>query len=83
MIYLVRHGQTEFNSERRIQGRFDSPLTDLGVRQARAVGGLLRDLVREPEGWRLVASPLGRAHATAEIVAQRLGLPGFVLEDRS
>lgn len=76
MIYLVRHGQTEFNRERRIQGHVDSPLTELGVRQAKAVGRLLRDLVREPDGWRIVSSPLGRAHATARIIAERLdGLP--------
>jgi broad specificity phosphatase PhoE len=81
VIYLVRHGQTEFNRERRIQGRFDSPLTELGVRQARAVAGLLQDLIREPAGWRIVASPLGRASATAAIVGQRLGLP-VELEDR-
>ena len=76
MIYLVRHGQTEFNRERRIQGHVDSPLTELGVRQAHAVGELLRDLIREPEGWRIVSSPLGRARTTAEIVAAKLdGLP--------
>ena len=73
MIYLVRHGQTEFNRERRIQGHVDSPLTDLGVRQAKAVGRLLRDLIRDPVGWRIVSSPLGRAHATAQIIADKLG----------
>ena len=73
MIYLVRHGETEFNRERRIQGHVDSPLTELGVRQARAVGGLLADLIRQPAGWRIVSSPLGRAHATAQIIAGRLG----------
>jgi probable phosphoglycerate mutase len=73
MIYLVRHGQTEFNRERRIQGHVDSPLTELGVRQAKAVGRLLADLIRDPEGWRIVSSPLGRARSTAEIVAGKLG----------
>ena len=82
MIYLVRHGQTEFNRERRIQGHVDSPLTELGVRQARAVGRLLRDLIREPEGWRLVSSPLGRAHATAELISARLGGLPVELDDR-
>jgi probable phosphoglycerate mutase len=81
VIYLVRHGQTVFNRERRIQGHVDSPLTELGVRQARAVGGLLKDLIREPAGWRVVSSPLGRARSTAEIVAGRLGLP-VELDDR-
>ena len=73
MIYLVRHGETEFNRERRIQGHVDSPLTELGVRQAHAVGRLLRDLIREPAGWRIISSPLGRAQATAEIIAGKLG----------
>jgi probable phosphoglycerate mutase len=82
MIYLVRHGQTEFNRERRIQGHVDSQLTDLGVRQAKAVGRLLRDLIREPEGWRIVSSPLGRARATAEIIAGILKGPQVELDDR-
>ena len=82
MIYLVRHGETEFNRERRIQGHVDSPLTELGVRQARAVGRLLRDLIREPEGWRIVSSPLGRARITAEIVADKLGGLPVELDER-
>jgi len=82
VIYLVRHGQTEFNRERRIQGHVDSPLTELGVRQARAVGRLLADLIRDPAGWRVVSSPLGRAHATARIVAARLGGLPVELDDR-
>lgn len=82
MIYLVRHGQTEFNRERRIQGHVDSPLTELGVRQAHAVGRLLRDLIREPAGWRIVSSPLGRARATAEIIAGALKGPAVELDDR-
>jgi probable phosphoglycerate mutase len=81
VIYLVRHGETQFNRERRIQGRFDSPLTDLGIRQGRAVAGLLKDLIREPDGWRIVSSPLGRARGTALIVGERLGLP-VELDDR-
>jgi len=40
-ILLVRHGETEWNLERRIQGRFDSPLTSRGEAQAQAVGRLL------------------------------------------
>jgi probable phosphoglycerate mutase len=73
VIYLVRHGETQFNRERRIQGHVDSPLTELGVRQAGAVGRLLRDLIREPDGWRVISSPLGRARSTAEIIADTLG----------
>jgi len=82
VIYLVRHGQTEFNRERRIQGHVDSPLTELGERQAHAVGRLLRDLIRDPAGWRIVSSPLGRAASTAGIVARRLGGLPVELDDR-
>lgn len=83
MIYLTRHGETEFNRERRLQGHVDSPLTDLGVRQADAVGRLLADLIGDPQGWRIVSSPLGRAHRTAEIIAGRLGgVPTIELEPR-
>jgi probable phosphoglycerate mutase len=82
MIYLVRHGETEFNRERRIQGHVDSPLTELGILQARAVGRLLRDLIRDPAGWRIVSSPLGRARSTAEIIAGILGGPEVELDDR-
>jgi probable phosphoglycerate mutase len=74
MIYLVRHGETEFNRERRLQGHVDSALTTRGLAQARAVGDLLKGLVGPERGWRIVSSPLGRARRTAEIVAERLGL---------
>lgn len=82
MIYLVRHGQTEFNRERRIQGHNDSPLTELGVHQARAVGRLLRDLIRDRAGWRIVSSPLGRAKSTAELISAELGGLTVELDDR-
>jgi probable phosphoglycerate mutase len=73
MIYLVRHGETEFNRERRLQGHVDSALTNLGLQQARAVGAKLRELVGAQPGWRIIASPLGRARRTAEILAEQIG----------
>jgi probable phosphoglycerate mutase len=76
MIYLIRHGQTEFNREDRVQGRVDSPLTELGAEQASAMGERLRDIVREEPGdWALQTSPLGRARQTAAIIAAIAGLP--------
>jgi probable phosphoglycerate mutase len=75
MIYLIRHGQTEFNREDRFQGRVDSPLTELGIAQARAVGARLAALAAaDPGDWRIVCSPLGRARQTAEIIAEVAGL---------
>lgn len=75
MIILVRHGETHWNVEHRFQGQKDSPLTERGRRQAAAMAGLVRDLIRREGGaWRLVASPLGRAHDTATVIADATGL---------
>jgi broad specificity phosphatase PhoE len=76
MILLLRHGETQWNVERRFQGQKDSPLTERGRRQAQAMARLLKDLVtRDPHpAWRLVSSPLGRARDTAQAVAGALGL---------
>jgi broad specificity phosphatase PhoE len=78
VIYLVRHGQTEFNREGRIQGRMESDLTPLGRSQAAAMAALLADLVRRDGGaggWRVVSSPQGRARATAAAIGEALALP--------
>ena len=74
MIYLIRHGQTEFNQQVRLQGRLDSPLTELGVEQARRMGRHLREIVDDPSAFQLISSPLGRALRTAEIVREASGL---------
>lgn len=73
-IYLVRHGETEWNREGRIQGHLDSPLTKRGEDQARRVGGLLAELIPEPTHRVVTVSPLGRTRSTAAIVCERLGL---------
>jgi broad specificity phosphatase PhoE len=74
MIYLVRHGQTEFNMIGRFQGGLDSPLTALGRRQAQTVGRTLAGLVQADTP--MVVSPLGRAVATAQIIRAAAGLTG-------
>ena len=71
MIYLVRHGETEWNRAGRMQGHLDAPLTARGEAQARAVGETLREL--GVGRFSLVASPLGRTRATAAIIARVLG----------
>ena len=81
-ILLVRHGETEWNLERRFQGRFDSPLTERGVAQAHAIGRLLASLP-EASSAPIVASPQGRARRTAEIIRAELGAAGLVgLDER-
>jgi broad specificity phosphatase PhoE len=72
-LLLIRHGQSVANTEGRLQGQFDSPLTELGRDQARA---LARRLARED--WSLsaiYASDLSRAAETAEILAATLSVP--------
>jgi probable phosphoglycerate mutase len=71
MIWLVRHGQTEFNATGRIQGAKDSPLTPLGVQQGERLGGLLRGIA--PKDARIIASPLGRTQHTARLIRQNGG----------
>lgn len=68
---LVRHGETDWNRARRIQGSTDIPLNDTGRAQAAATGELLQG-----RQWsRIVASPLSRAAETAAIIASAVGMP--------
>jgi len=71
LLYLVRHGETDWNRARRIQGATDIPLNDLGRAQAAEAG----DLLARRSFDRVVASPLSRAAETGSIIAARLGLP--------
>ena len=75
-IWLVRHGETPWNAERRVQGWEDISLNETGVEQARALGRHIKNLTQA--GQRLDAvytSDLKRAHATAQTVAREVGLP--------
>lgn len=69
-LYLLRHGQTEFNVKKLVQGRCDSPLTDLGRQQARVAAAWLKAHNVVPD--KVVSSPLGRAMDTASLVANEL-----------
>ena len=64
-LYILRHGQTEWNAEHRIQGGLDSPLTELGKVQARAQHEILAR--RDLSGFAAWTSPQGRAFHTASI----------------
>jgi broad specificity phosphatase PhoE len=82
VIFLVRHGETEWNLARRYQGWGDSPLTRRGVAQAEAIGRRLRSLT-EAADVPVVSSPLGRAHHTAELIqAARVDLTPITVDDR-
>jgi probable phosphoglycerate mutase len=73
MIYLMRHGETIWNAEQRLQGRQDTPLTAKGVTQAQAFGQRLKEIVPNPDDCRLIASPLGRAWQTAVLAVTGMG----------
>jgi broad specificity phosphatase PhoE len=76
-LLLVRHGETDWNRERRFQGHADPPLNDKGREQAHALAAELTG-----EGIELVyTSDLARARETAEIVAARLGADVLPLRD--
>lgn len=71
-LYLIRHGQAEGNVRRVVQGSADLPLTERGRQQATL---LARRLAQEVQFDLLVTSPLQRAHATAQAIAQATGAP--------
>lgn len=72
-ICLVRHGETPWNTERRIQGHTDIGLDDEGLHQAERAGRWLAAIKRRPGV--LYSSDLLRARLTAERLAGHLGLP--------
>ena len=83
-LYLARHGETEANREKRFSGRKNTPLTERGREQAKAIGlALERELGKAPN-LAFVSSPLARARITMEIARERLGLPrqGYTTDAR-
>ena len=68
-ILLIRHGETEWNQQGRMQGQHDSPLTPLGLHQARQLARRLKDVAFSA----LYSSDLGRAHQTARCIADASG----------
>lgn len=77
-LYLLRHGQTEFNVKKLVQGRCDSPLTNLGRQQAQTAAAWLKVHGVVPD--KVVSSPLGRAMDTAQLVACELLGPDAAAE---
>jgi broad specificity phosphatase PhoE len=79
VIYYIRHGETSWNAQGRLQGTQDIALNDLGRRQAVHAGQVLADLLerdgRDKATLPFVASPLQRARATMELVRGALKLP--------
>lgn len=66
-LYLLRHGQTEWNAEGRLQGQMNSDLTEIGAGHARSQGRLLAEVFMAHPDMKIIASPLGRVRQTAQI----------------
>ena len=78
LFYFMRHGETDWNVQGRLQGQHDIPLNAVGYGQASTCGEIMRDLLerdgRDPQTFDYVASPLMRARKTMELVRAGLGL---------
>ncbi|MDE7038136.1 MAG: histidine phosphatase family protein, partial [Lachnospiraceae bacterium] len=74
-LYIVRHGETEWNKERRLQGQVDIPLNESGRRLARETSGGLAGIHFDL----CYSSPLSRARETAELILEGRSTP--VIED--
>jgi probable phosphoglycerate mutase len=74
LVYFVRHGETGWNREGRLQGQADTDISETGRRQARRNGELLAKLIPDAAAFDFVASPLRRTRETMEIVRAAMGL---------
>ncbi|HKL79372.1 MAG TPA: histidine phosphatase family protein [Mobilitalea sp.] len=77
-IYLIRHGETDWNLEGRLQGREDIPLNQNGMQQARYCGQAFKNRGIK----KIITSPLIRAIRTAEIIAESIGIPQVLVDER-
>jgi broad specificity phosphatase PhoE len=74
-IYLIRHGETDWNLAQRYQGQRDIPLNETGRAQARRNGVVLKTLLPQIAEYDFVTSPLSRAIETTQLVRDAMGLP--------
>jgi len=83
-IYFIRHGETDWNLEGRLQGQKDIPLNDLGRVQAEEAGLRLRSVCPHHEDLAYVASPMRRTRDTMEILRGAIGLQpqGYRVDER-
>lgn len=79
-MFVVLHGQTEWNRDGRLQGQHDSPLTDEGRRQSTRAGQIIKAHAGHRVDVRIMTSPLQRAQTTAQIIADVLGFPSAAIE---
>lgn len=76
-IYLIRHGETDWNVQGRLQGREDIPMNENGILQAKQCGQALERV----KFGAIISSPLSRAIRTAEIIAEHNGITKIIIEE--
>ncbi|HVI91151.1 MAG TPA: histidine phosphatase family protein, partial [Dongiaceae bacterium] len=82
-IFLLRHGETEWNLDGRLQGQCDSALTEFGRRQAQQLGDLLAAHFPDGKLPPFQVSPLGRAQQTANLLRARFAnMQPYLIEPR-
>ena len=74
LVYIVRHGQTQWNADFRLQGQADTDMNARGREQATQNGHLLAELVDNPGDFDFVASPMRRTRETMERIRAAMGL---------
>ena len=80
-LYLIRHGETLFNKEERIQGTLDSPLSEKGTQQCQAAGRALSRKIGAKKIDEWLVSPQGRARQSSALIRSSLdGLPEETIE---
>ena len=77
MIYVVRHGETEWNAINKVLGRTDMPLNDEGIKQAHEIARVLKDVKLDV----FLCSPLCRARQTADAISNETGIR-YTIDDR-
>ena len=79
IFYLVRHGQTDWNNEKRMQGHADIPMNEAGIQQIRVLADrIVKEGIRFD---RLISSPLDRARKSAEIIKEKTGFQEDIVFD--
>ena len=74
LVYILRHGQTQWNAERRLQGQADTDINAVGREQAARNGRRLAALIGKGDGFDFVASPMRRTRETMELMREAMGL---------
>lgn len=72
-LYFIRHAETVFNFDDKMQGRLDSPLTEKGIKQTHILGKNLKNMIHHIDFW--FESPLGRVKQTSAIIQQYITCP--------